>query len=64
MIVFVVNLFCYNNVYVIIVKWYFIVYFVKYLLILKNVLSMREIKKKYNIFYNDFFIGNIGYNCL
>lgn len=62
-IVFVVNSFCYNNVYAIIVKWHFIVYSVKYLLILKNALSMREIKKKYNTPHNDFFIGNIGHNC-
>lgn len=27
------------------VKWHFIVYSVKYLIILKNALSMREIKK-------------------
>lgn len=54
-IVFVVNSFCYNNVNVIMDKWQFIVYSVKYLLIPKNALSMREIKKKYNTHHNDFF---------
>lgn len=64
-IVFVVNSFCYNNVNVIMDKWQFIVYSVKYLLIPKNALSMREIKKKNTIhIIMIFFIGNIGHNCL